>query len=318
MILNDFRLLEGRPEKPTVVLIHGFGMTGHFWESPESCLVLGGLAPLSVLLADQPPASRKKTVTTGRMAAELAGMAVRLAGEGFSVVSWSQSAPLGSVVSAAAELAEVIRRVREKLPGRAVWLIAHSRGGLIARSFLQAQQAADIVGCITLGSPHHGTELASFSRFLRPVGLFLRKVFETPGLQGKIAGALQRVGMFLSSEAIIELKPGSGLLGSLAKPLPTQLALFSCGGTNPGLFTLYFKVNASWRCLVFPDFFLRLLPDRKIPPELLAGAGDGLVSASSAKLEKAEHRDFAVNHVQLAFDPAVYCWIRDILSGKNR
>ncbi|MEJ2689208.1 MAG: alpha/beta hydrolase [Deltaproteobacteria bacterium] len=276
--------------------------------------MFGGLASLTAFLADKPPDDRTKAIAGGRMETRLIGMAARFAGAGFSVVSWSQAAPLGPVASAVAELIEVITRVTERLPGRPIWLVAHSRGGLIARSFLQTQrQPAELAGCITLGTPHHGTELASLSRYLQPVGVFLRKVFKAPVYKSKIAVALQRVGNFLSSKAIVELKPGSELIASLDKPVPPQLPLFSCGGTNPGLFTLYLRTDDTWRRLVFPDFLLRLIPDRKIPPELQTGMGDGLVSAASSKLEKEEHRDFEVNHVQLAFDPRVYRWLEGIL-----
>lgn len=138
-----------------------------------------------------------------------------------------------------AELAEVFKPVREKLPGLPV--------RLIARSFLQTRPTDHIVGCITLGAPHHGTEP----------------------------------------------------LASLAKSMPPQFALFPCGGINPGL------------------FLLRRLPDKKMPPELLAGMGDELGSAASTRLEKAEHGDFGVNHMQLAFDPDEYCWIKGALSEKR-
>lgn len=315
MILKDFRLRKGIPERPAVILIHGFGMTGNFWEEPEACPVLGGLASLPVFLATQPPATRTKVIATGRMATELTGMGTRLAGDGFSVVSWSQSQPLGPIAAAVEELTEVIKRVREELPGRPLWLVAHSRGGLIVRSFLQTGQTPDFVGCLTLGSPHHGTRLASFAPYLQPVGVLLRKVCKGLSREGKIAEALQRVGAFLSSAAIHELKPGSSLLSSLDKSLPSQVALFSCGGTKPALFTLYIRRGDGWRRLIFPDFLLRLIPDKKIPPELLAGAGDGLVSSASARLGAEEHRDYDVNHVQLAFDPEVYGWVKGILVG---
>ena len=318
MILRDFRLQKGSSDKPTVVLIHGFGMSGHFWEHPEACLVLGGLAPLSAFLADQPPSSRKKAISQGLLLAEQPGMAERLARDGFSVVSWSQSAPLGSVTLAVNELAEVVRRVKEMLPGPPLWLICHSRGGLIARYFILSRPSVEVAGCITLGTPHHGTELASLSRYLRPVGNFLQKIFKAPDRESRIGGALQRIGNFLSSEAIVELKPGSGLLASLEKPIPSQIALFSSGGTNPDLFSFYFRTTEGWKRLVFPDFFLRLLPNKKIPFELMAGAGDGLVSAASARLADAEHRDYDLNHVQLAFDSDVYQWVRSILAGEGR
>jgi triacylglycerol esterase/lipase EstA (alpha/beta hydrolase family) len=41
-------------------------------------------------------------------------------------------------------------------------IVAHSMGGLVARAFLRAHGAARVAHVFTLGTPHHGTSLASF------------------------------------------------------------------------------------------------------------------------------------------------------------
>jgi triacylglycerol esterase/lipase EstA (alpha/beta hydrolase family) len=41
-------------------------------------------------------------------------------------------------------------------------IVAHSMGGLVARAYLRAHGTARIARLITLGTPHHGTSLASF------------------------------------------------------------------------------------------------------------------------------------------------------------
>jgi pimeloyl-ACP methyl ester carboxylesterase len=43
-----------------------------------------------------------------------------------------------------------------------VVIVAHSMGGLVARNYLRAKGAQRIARIITLGTPHHGTELARF------------------------------------------------------------------------------------------------------------------------------------------------------------
>ncbi len=43
-----------------------------------------------------------------------------------------------------------------------VVIVAHSMGGLVARAYLRAKGSGKIARIITLGTPHHGTELARF------------------------------------------------------------------------------------------------------------------------------------------------------------
>ena len=43
-----------------------------------------------------------------------------------------------------------------------VVIVAHSMGGLVARAWLRKHGAARVARVITLGTPHHGTCLASF------------------------------------------------------------------------------------------------------------------------------------------------------------
>lgn len=43
-----------------------------------------------------------------------------------------------------------------------VLIVAHSMGGLVARAYLRAHGRARVARVITLGTPHHGTSLASF------------------------------------------------------------------------------------------------------------------------------------------------------------
>ena len=60
-----------------------------------------------------------------------------------------------------------LRTMQQQCEGARVAIVAHSTGGLVARSALRSAGSSVISQIITLGSPHHGTAIACLSR-LRP------------------------------------------------------------------------------------------------------------------------------------------------------
>lgn len=314
--LHDLRLIDGSRDLPGVLLIHGFGMNGHFWEDPCSSFVLGGLAPLSVFLKDPPDNQPSRFgVSTGAADNGMKGMALRLAADGFPVASWSQQQPLGAAALAVAELERLVAIVCETWPGRPLYLVGHSRGGLIGRDYLgRGGFPEQIRGLITICSPHAGTELAVLSRFLTPLGRLLERLLPETG-RNRLTGALARMADFLGSPAITELRPDADWIRRLPAALPGTLRLFSLGGVDPVLFSLFLRIGGDqqWRRVGLPDLLLRALPERHLPAELANGRGDGLVTAASARLPGGDHLDFPVNHVRSAFDTGVYRRIRELL-----
>ncbi len=306
MTLRDLRVYAGKADRPVVVLVHGFGMTGHFWSEPHRCRVLGGLAPVTVFLNEPPAPTQPGHYSTGRPAADVRGLGLRLLDAGFGVVSWSQADPLGPIGRAVDELAELMGMVGVRFGGRPVVLVGHSRGGLVARLYLQrVGTPGPVAGLVTLSSPHGGTRLAEYSRFLQPLGLFLKKILPTTSA-GRVAQAMSRMAHFLASPAIEELTPTSAVIESLAG-VPAPVPSLSIGGTDPGLGTFYvrLRVDQPWHPYSLADIVARLVPGDRLPPELVAGRGDGLVTAASSILEGGEHADFPVNHVAAAFDRSI-------------
>jgi triacylglycerol esterase/lipase EstA (alpha/beta hydrolase family) len=55
-----------------------------------------------------------------------------------------------------------VARLRQETGSAQVIILAHSMGGLVARAYLRRHADAPIARVITLGTPHHGTVLASF------------------------------------------------------------------------------------------------------------------------------------------------------------
>lgn len=295
----------GKPEMPVAVLIHGLGMNNYFWVDPEKCFVLGGLAPLTIFLADR-VSSSQNTISFGEAEPHIQGLWNCLKNAGYSLASWTQSQPLGPIDIAISELMTTLQAVGEKWPQKPVYLIGHSRGGLIARSFLLEGYANDIKGLVTICSPHSGTSMAKFSRYLKPAGAFLEKIIPTKS-QATLAKALGRLSLFLQSPAIGELEPDSEFMASIQKPLPREMRKLSFGGTSPALFQVMVRLpTGNHKIVRFPDLLAEAIPAGHIPKELTPGLGDALVTAASAKLPGSKHFDFPANHVKAAYDHKIH------------
>ena len=302
----------GKAEMPAIVLIHGLGMSNYFWVDPEKCFVLGGLAPLTVFLSDG-PGKAGNTISFGAVDPHVQGLWNCLKSKGFSLVSWTQSQPLGPIQIATDELKTVLDAVRNKWPGKTIHIIGHSRGGLIARRFLQDEGSGDIEGLITICSPHAGSGMAKFSRYLKPAGAFLGKIIPSKS-KTILTQALNRLSVFFQSPAITELEPGSEFMASLHKTLPGKMRTLSFGGTSPALFQVIVRLpSGKQKVIKFPDLLTGIVPSGRLPRELTPGLGDALVSAESAKLPGSKHYDFPANHVKAAYDNKIHAIILDFL-----
>ena len=298
---------------PVVLLIHGLGMNNYFWVDPKKCFVLGGLAPLTIFLTDA-PGRPNNTISFGAVEPDIQGLWNCLKGAGFSLASWTQDQPLGPIQVAIDELKTALSTTRNKWPGKPVYLVGHSRGGLIARRFLMEENTTDIEGIITIASPHSGTSMAKFSRYLKPAGALLEKIIPNKS-KVMLTKALGRLSAFLQSPAIDELRPDSEFIASIKKPLPNHLKKLSFGGTSPALFQLSVRLPSdNYKIIRFPDMLAGAIPSGHLPSELTPGLGDALVSAKSAKLSGSKHYDFPDNHVRAAYDHRIHKIILDFLN----
>jgi pimeloyl-ACP methyl ester carboxylesterase len=303
----------GNPGMPVVILIHGLGMNNYFWVDPKKCSVLGGLAPLTIFLTDSTE-KPDNTISFGSLDPDRQGLWNYLKEKGFSLASWTQSQPLGPIQIAIDELKDTLLKVKNKWPKKPVYLVGHSRGGLIARSLLLEESGACVNGLVTICSPHAGTDMAKFSRYLKPAGTLLGKIIPRKS-KVMLTQALGRLSEFLQSPAIGELTPDSNFMKSVDKPLPKQLKKLSFGGTSPALFQLIVRLPAdNYKIIKFPDLLAGAIPSEHLPGELTPGLGDALVSAASAKLPGSKHYDFPDNHVRAAYDQKIHAIILDFIS----
>lgn len=73
---------------------------------------------------------------------------------------------LGDLPSAGADLVRLLAEVARTAPGVPIDVVAHSQGGVVARTGIAAAAAAgglpsEVANLVTLGSPHHGADLAT-------------------------------------------------------------------------------------------------------------------------------------------------------------
>jgi pimeloyl-ACP methyl ester carboxylesterase len=269
----------GKRKDPLIVFIHGMGMNVKAWSEPSKALILGGKYPLPVLAGPE---------------AEIATSFQDLESLGYPLLSWTQSRPVGPIMVAVRELKELILR-HEEYAARGTLFICHSRGGLVARKYLEAPDVP-VRGLITLATPHHGTSMARWAAIISPLASAVSQLLEAATKD--IDSAFRRVLGFLGSTGLRELLPGAQFYSELKDTKMEGVRYISVGGTNPDLLKAV--------SLSLPELIGKAIPARMIPEEMREGMGDGLVSAASSVLPyAAEHVNAHVNHGSILFDKEV-------------
>jgi len=110
------------PRGVPVLLVHGYGANGGFW------------SPLGALLER----------------------------ERISHATVSLEPMTASIDDYAQQIDHALQALRAATGAEKIVIVAHSMGGLVSRAYLRRHGAAHIARVITLGTPHHGTGLASF------------------------------------------------------------------------------------------------------------------------------------------------------------
>ena len=332
---RDFVMIQGKPDRPAVVFIHGLGMDKRIWESPDESRILGGKFPLSLVVGrsqgpEEGTADEQGDITgglhLGRPAKGLTTLFHSLRQEGCTVITWSQQRPSGGMDVAVSELRDVLAHSDHRTRAGVV-LIGHSRGGLVARKYLTRKD--ERVRCVvTLATPHKGSAMARWGEYLAPAASLISSLLPESE-RGTALHAVKKVLDFLRSRAVEELLPGSRFFRSLGDSPQRGICYLSSGGSNPTLFTVYRRViekvsdDEGERAVVrsrpvfsVPEIFERVIPARLFPKEMKQGKGDGLVSTESSVLPWSdEHYEFSVNHAEILFDERVKRTIVDAVNN---
>ncbi|MGW6789154.1 esterase/lipase family protein [Streptomyces chartreusis] len=154
-----------------------------------------------------------------------------------SATTWGGSPQEYRLENAAVDLLDLVDRLREKTGAPAVYLVAHSMGGLICRCLLQkvlpdrGRAAADCVAkFFTYGTPHGGITFDLG-------GGLLERMRDRIGIQGADIFGPRRMYEFLTPQA--QTDPDGPPDGWDARPMPTGPGtlplerVFCLVGTNP-------------------------------------------------------------------------------------
>jgi pimeloyl-ACP methyl ester carboxylesterase len=308
----DITVQKGRSGQPVIILIHGLGMDKNIWLAPLQTKIFAKNIPLRIFTAIKPSPSlvaKRKKLSLGEPLKEIWHLWKALKGEGFNLVCWSQRRPVGPMRFAVEELTWVIERVKKLFPENPISLIGHSRGGLIARKFMEKRRP-EVKAFITISTPHAGSEIATLGKYLKPVSVFLKGMFPRD-THSKISETIKNVAHLLEGNALRELLPDSSFYKKLRDKKQKGIDYVSFGGTQPRLLTLYVwkkKENILYprTLLSIPDSLVKIFPSFLAVDEVVPGKGDGLVSAQSSFLPYApRHVTVPVNHLSILWNKKV-------------
>ena len=111
----------------------------------------------------------------------------RLRAQGRCVATINLEPPLGSIERLAERLDARVRALVAETGAEKIVLVGHSMGGLAARAYLRRHGGARVAKLITLGTPHHGTQLARIglgrnAREMVPGSAWIRELAEAAPL----------------------------------------------------------------------------------------------------------------------------------------
>lgn len=312
---QDIAIHKGGTNRPVVILIHGLGMEKNMWIEPLEAKIFAKNVPLKFFAAKRPkvcsiiPGKRQKKLTIGDIPEKVDTLWNALKDRDFSLVCWSQKRPVGPISVAVEELEQITKLVKKTFPERPVAFLGHSRGGLIARKFME-QKPPGIKALITISTPHSGSSLAHLRKYLKPVSSAL-KVILPENAHGAVAEVLKRLNDLTEGDATKELLPESDFFSNLKDAHAPGVAYLSFGGTKTRLLTIYKFEKRDNRLypdpfVAIPDSLLRVFPASVLPDELKSGKGDFLVSAKSAVLPWAfQHYNVSANHISILWNRKV-------------
>lgn len=107
----------------------------------------------------------------------------RLRAQGFAVATVNLEPPFADIDLLAEQLHARIETLAAEAGVERVALVAHSMGGLTARAYLRRHGGRRLATLVTLGSPHHGSRIASLApgrnaRQMQPDSDWLRQLSE--------------------------------------------------------------------------------------------------------------------------------------------
>jgi len=343
--LAEEQVHRGDPDKPLILLVHGHGTSYRVWCDPFSEGLRDAekvMIPFDFVMTDfgepdpeHPFRGEGKfsrllfSTPTGRKPEGTTPFWDLLAGQGYSLYTWSQALPNRSVGHVIGEVAQAVERALQLLEREQLILLCHSRGGLAARAHIKdpSHDPRQIRAMIQLATPNQGSQLA---RIGETVGKFGRSRL-IPFLFGSQCHALADRQFFddlgkyvvellkyLTSEAIQELKPSSSFMKEMKRGYEAEVAAgietHLIVGNSPAMFRIFLEREDKppWELIKVTSGY----KNRIWPAEIRDEMGDGMVAVERTHLEYAsEYPAYPVNHGTILIDPAVQRHVLDLLAS---
>ena len=292
----------GDKKKAVVVLIHGMGVNSEFFTDTHNTSILSGTVTLRYFISKGYSSGLDEILPEYKTT-----LWENLKKQGYNIMTWSQRFPLGSIMEAVKELKEIASLAQRIFPHSSLVLIGHSRGGLIARKFMEDTDTP-VRALITLATPHQGSSLAKIGMYLSNFVNTTEQLIPSQALttMHKIARGINNL---LNSSGIEELYRDSHFLNQLHDRPHDNVKYMSIGATEPNFFP-FFQWNHT-------NSFLNIfnsLSSGFLPEEILSGKGDGLVSEESSQMPwTSEHHALPGNHFSIVCHNKVLEYINKML-----
>lgn len=269
-----------------------------------------------------------------------------LRNQNFTVATWSQDTMLikDAMPSARAAFDSFLAYTASRNPAAPppVAIVAHSRGGLVARQLLKERGGLGRVKwVITIHSPHQGSQLGKYPNEL---GLELVQFIdhEFPGnLPPAIRDSLKKLAVtslepltrWIMTGEEQELYPGSNFFDALTPgegPI-ADAKYYTFGGTNPRVFRMYLKNYTldsftPQCCKDGREYYVWRVDATELPlspildavrdfvPEVKPDYGDSLVALESTKLPwSTQHFATKLNHAEVLWNRELQKQIVDLI-----
>ncbi|MBW1972098.1 MAG: hypothetical protein JRI44_04580 [Deltaproteobacteria bacterium] len=345
MKIKNIYYHEGFEKEPLLILIHGYGASAKSWLDPYRETMGKGIIPFDLVLTDNrhPPDPFffpfGKPIKNLSFSTPLRIMPNPPTGfwdffkeKGYSLLTWDQSLPNGPIKIAVKELNIIMEFAKDKAKGKDIIFLAHSRGGLIARKYIQEKREfnTNVKALIMLSTPNYGSRLATMGNFLKTSTRFIEMLLPKELKEEKrliIGGVEQFLNVFKDS-AIEELSPDSSFIKELIsneeKEQDKDIEYFNIVGTSP-IFTRLYRIidkgkKKTEEILSILGVIEKMAPSFLLPDEIKEGKGDGMVAYVRAMIPWIEGthqwKMEGVNHGTLLVDEKVKEKVLEVVCGK--
>ena len=315
----DIFIHRGHRRRPVAIFIHGLAMDKNIWLEPLETRVIGKSVPLKFIASKKPrPRIKKiKGLTTGKIPTNIKIVWDILRDKDYNLICWSQRRPVGPISVAVDELKEIVKIAHDVFGNHSIALIGHSRGGLVARKFMESGDKS-IRALITIGTPHKGSTLSRIEKVLVPVAHISKNILPED-THSTLARVMKSIHELVSGKALKELMPEADFFRRLKDRPIKGVRYISFGGKKTELLKIYrWKKDGEFykpvSLISIPDSIVKKLPLFRVPEELRPGQGDILVTTESSVMPWAEtHFNVQANHFSLLWNRKVIKVISEVM-----